>query len=86
MPDRSDYMVHLENTVADLQVKLKSAEAVVKAVERFLKDANRTAPWESAGVIWGDMCLRLNEALLNYKAVVSAHDKGKVAPEDGRKG
>ncbi len=40
------------------------------AVERFLRDANKAPPWESSGIIWAEMCGRLNDALVAYKKAV----------------
>lgn len=37
------------------------------AVERFLRDANKAPPWQSSGIVWAEMCARLNEALVSYR-------------------
>ena len=47
-----------------------AGEELSAAVERFLRDANKTPPWESSGTIWAEMCSRLNDALASYRESV----------------
>ncbi len=53
----------------------KAGKELSAAVERFLRDASKAPPWESSGIIWAEMCARLNEALVCYR-------KGKNNVED----
>ncbi len=46
----------------------KAGEDLSDAVMRFLRDA----PWESSGMIWAEMCSRLNEALVTYRKSMEA--------------
>lgn len=56
---------HEERDRAD---RTKVAFATLQdAVEKFLYKANLTPPWESAGAVWGDLLLKLNNALVESK-------------------
>lgn len=50
----------------------KAGEDLSDAVMRFLRDANKpfTAAESSSGIIWAEMCSRLNDALVTYRKAV----------------
>ena len=48
----------------------EASQELSDAVERFLCDASKAPPWKSSGIIWAEMCSRLNDALVSYRKSV----------------
>lgn len=48
-------------------VKTQRGDDLAAAVEKFLSDGSFTAPWD--GEKWADLCMRLNDALCDYRGV-----------------
>lgn len=46
---------------------IRQLSGLQKEVDAFLSKADMTPPWESAGAVWGQMCVRLRKALEESK-------------------
>jgi hypothetical protein len=62
---------------------LLQRDELQKAVSDFLHKANMTPPWESAGAVWGELCGRLNNALVDSRGVTLKQKEEPGKPPEG---